>query len=124
VAVIDLGFDSPKMIVHRVAEWFFSRYRSLSDAEGGESIKGLASCATIIELLERTPCEVAARLGQNGITLEIIPFERGFPRRLFEEAVKGLEGGFGLMVTVKVKRETPGPSKGGAIRATDDGMAR
>jgi hypothetical protein len=100
----------------RVADWFFARYKSILDVEGREAIKGLAYCTTIIELLERTHCDVTARLGKNEITLEVIPLERGFPRRQFEEAVKTLEGGFGLKVAVKVKREAPEPSKGRKAR--------
>jgi exopolyphosphatase/guanosine-5'-triphosphate,3'-diphosphate pyrophosphatase len=100
----------------RVADWFLARYRSLLDAECREAIKGLASCATIIELLEKTPADVTARLGENGIMLEVTPFERSFPRRLLEEAVKSLEDGFGLTVAFKVKKEAPEPPKGQTIR--------
>ena len=89
-----------------------------------EAIKGLASCATIIELLERTHCDVTARLGENGITLEVTPTERGFPRRLLEEAVRSIEDGFGLKVSVKVKREAPEPSKGRTVRGPNHGKER
>jgi exopolyphosphatase/guanosine-5'-triphosphate,3'-diphosphate pyrophosphatase len=108
----------------RVADWFLARYKSLLDAESKEAIKGLAYCATIIELLERTPCEVTARLRENGITLEVTPFRKGFPGRLLEEAAKSLEDGFGLTIGVKVKKETPEPSKGRTIRSIHDRQER
>jgi exopolyphosphatase/guanosine-5'-triphosphate,3'-diphosphate pyrophosphatase len=100
----------------RVADWFLARYKSMLDADGRESIKGLASCATIIELIERTHCDVTARFGESGIKLDVTPFVKGFPRRLFDEAVRNLEDGFGLSVAVKVNGKAPEPPTGQPVR--------
>jgi len=100
----------------RAADWFLARYRPLLDAECRESIKGLSSVATVMELLERTRCDVITRLGENEITLEVTSFEDSFPQRMLEEAVKSLEDDSRMAVAVKVKRGVPGPSKGRRIR--------
>jgi exopolyphosphatase/guanosine-5'-triphosphate,3'-diphosphate pyrophosphatase len=95
----------------RTADWLLARYRSLLDPEDRTAIKGLATCATLMELLETTRTNVSPTRREEGLTLVVAPASRGFPRRLLEEAVISLETCYDLKVAIRVKMEAPGKGR-------------